>query len=108
MLALRAIAPCARQLRTGVLPLRVRLVDIRRGRYALVIAVPSQIVRAVVHLDGVLEEGDSRVIAAQVEVVGGQLRLQGKCDRGGVCLAALRLRTRRVGGVAQSAEQVDL
>jgi len=103
-----AVQTGRRQLRARVLPQRLRLIHIGRGRNARVIAASGLLPGGVELRDGVLEQLHRCIIAAQREVIRGQLCLQRQPQTrqiGGAGLGA------RIGGsrhVAQPSEQIDL
>src|ERR1700733_3622916 len=107
MFELCAVAAYRGELRPGVLPLRVGLIHVGGSRDSFLVAVLRELMGAVVDLDGVLEQRDSRVIAAQTEVVARQLCLQTQSDGGGIGCGTRRLRARGGSRIAESAEQVD-
>src|ERR1700730_4086152 len=106
MLQLCAFETYGGELRAGVLAQRVSLIDIGGRGDTFLVTVARQLESAVVHLDGVLQKLDRRIVTAQREIVTGELGLQGQldsCEVGGTCLGL-----RACGGrsVAQAAEKI--
>src|SRR5580698_1758893 len=95
------------ELRASILSQRVGLVDVRGSRDPFLVAVAGEFVGVIVYLDRVREQRDSGVVAAQTKILTRQLGLQRQRDSSGVRFAALRLRARGSGRIAEPTEQID-
>ncbi len=108
MFELGAVKAGRGQLRPRVLPQRVGLIHIGCRRDAGVVAPPGLLPGGVELRDRVLEQFHDRIIAAQAEVVGGQLRLQRQFEGRHIRRTGLRASIGFGRHIAQAAEKVDL